>query len=205
MASESRTLVILALIANTTIAVIKFVAAAISGSSAMLAEGYHSVADTGNQLFLLRGTAVSRYAADNRHPFGRGKEVFFWSFMVAVFLFVGGAVVAVMQGRDRLLNPEEPRDTVLNLVVLGLAALFEYSIAFRPALKQFNKFRGGRGVMRSVREAKDPALLVVLFEDSAAMVGVAIAAGGVFLADITGNGRWDGAASILVGILLAGT
>ena len=205
MASDSRKLVILALVANAIIAVMKFVAAAISGSSAMLAEGFHSVADTGNQLFLLRGTAVSRYAADTRHPFGHGKQLFFWSFMVAVVLFVGGAVVAIMQGWDRLLHPEEPHNLVLNMVVLGLAALFEYTIAFRPALKHFNEVRGGRGVMRSVREAKDPALLVVLFEDTAAIIGVVIAAGGVLLANITGNGRWDGAASIMIGLLLVAT
>ncbi|MDH3471686.1 MAG: cation diffusion facilitator family transporter [Acidimicrobiia bacterium] len=205
MSSESRSLVILALIANSIIAVIKFVAAGISGSSAMLAEGFHSVADSGNQLFLLRGTAVSRYAPDVRHPFGHGKQLFFWSFMVAVVLFVGGSVVALLEGWEHVFHPEEPQNLALNLTVLALAALFEYSIAFRPALKQFNRMRGGRGVMRTVREAKDPALLVVLFEDTAAMIGVAIAGIGVLLANITGNGRWDGAASIMVGLLLAGT
>lgn len=205
MASESRGLVILALIANSIIAVIKFVAAGISGSSAMLAEAFHSVADSGNQLFLLRGTAVSRYAADVQHPYGRGKEVFFWSFMVAVFLFVGGAVVSVMHGWERFFHPEEPHDLVLNLVVLGLAAGFEYFIAFRPAFRQFNRLRGGRSMMKAVREGKDPALLVVLFEDTAAMVGVLIAAIGVVTAHLTGDGRWDAVASITIGVLLAAT
>src|SRR5665811_2249044 len=119
-------------------------------------------------------------------------RLFFWSFMVAVVLFVGGSVVAIIEGWAHVFHPEEPQNMALNLVVLGLAGLFEYSIAFRPALKQFNQARGGRGLMRTVQEAKDPALLVVLFEDSAAMVGVVIAASGVLLAHITGNGRWDG-------------
>jgi cation diffusion facilitator family transporter len=205
MASESRTLVLLALAANAIIAVIKFIAAGISGSSAMLAEGVHSVADTGNQLFLLRGTAVSRYAADTRHPFGHGKEVFFWSFMVAVFLFVGGAVVSFINGWDRFFHPEEPHDLALNLVVLGLAGLFEYAIAFRPALNEFNRRRGGRSAMRSVRDSKDPALLVVLFEDTAATLGVVIAAIGVIIANVTGDGRWDAATSMVIAVLLAGT
>lgn len=203
--TESRVLVLLALAANTAIAVLKFAAAAISGSAAMLAEAFHSVADSGNQLFLLRGTAVSRYGADVRHPFGRGKELFFWSFMVAVVLFVGGAVVSVLQGWDRLINPEEPHNFILNLVVLALAGLFEVMIAFRPALREFNRRRGGRRVWPTLRESKDAALLVVLLEDSAAVVGVSLAALGVTLAEVTGNGRWDGVASIAIGLLLAAT
>ncbi len=205
MAASSRTLVLLALIANGIIAVIKFIAAGISGSSAMLSEGVHSVADTGNQLFLLRGTAVSRYAADVHHPYGRGKEVFFWSFMVAVFLFVGGSVVSLIHGWERFRHPEEPHDLVINLTVLTLAFLFEYFIAFRPALKEFNRRRGGRSIMSSVRTGKDPALLVVLFEDTAATVGVIIAAIGVGIAHLTGDGRWDAAASLAIGVLLAAT
>jgi len=205
MATESRALVLLALAANALIAIMKITAAAISGSSAMLAEGFHSVADTGNQLFLLRGHAVSRYEADVVHPFGRGKEVYFWSFMVAVFLFVGGSVVAIIQGWNRMMNPEEPHNFALNMTVLGLAAIFEYSIAFRPALREFNRSRGGRRAWRAIREGKDPALLVVLFEDSAAIVGVAIAMIGVVLANVTSDERWDGAASIAIGLLLAAT
>lgn len=205
MATESRTLVLLALVANGIIAVMKFVAAGISGSSAMLAEGFHSVADTGNQVFLLRGHAVSRYEADVAHPFGRGKEVYFWSFMVAVFLFVGGSVVAIIQGWNRLMNPAEPHNFALNMGVLALAAIFEYFIAFRPAVREFNRSRGGRKAWPAIRDGKDPALLVVLFEDAAAMVGVAIAMLGVAMANLTNDERWDGAASIAIGLLLAAT
>ncbi len=203
MATESRVLVLLALAANSLIAVLKFVAAAISGSSAMLAEAFHSVADAGNQLFLLRGAAASRYAADVRHPFGRGKELYFWSFMVAVFLFVGGAVVAVIEGWERVRHPEPPEDLWLNLGVLALAALFEIFIAFLPAVREFNRRRAGRKVWPTIRESKDPALLVVLFEDTAAVLGLTFASVGIAIAHVTDDGRWDGVTSIVIGVLLA--
>jgi cation diffusion facilitator family transporter len=204
MATESKTLIFLALTANAVIAVIKFVAAAVSGSSAMLSEGFHSVADTGNQLFLLRGTAVSRYAPDTRHPFGRGKELYFWSFMVAVFLFVGGAVIAFLEGLERIRHPHSDEAGLgFSLIVLAFAAAFEFFIAFRPALRQFNRGRAGRTVAATVRDSKDPALLVVVFEDTAALVGLFIAAGGLLLAHYTGWSQWDGIASILIALLLA--
>ncbi len=204
--SESRTVVVLALIANGSIAVIKFVAAGISGSSAMLAEGFHSVADTGNQLFLLRGTTASRFDSSARFAFGRGKEAYFWAFMVAVFLFVGGGVVAVMEGLDRVRHPHQSEGgLIFSLVVLGVAALLEIFVAFRPALKEFNRGRGGRKMWRSIREAKDPTLLVVLFEDSVAVLGVMVAAGGLLLAHYTGNARWDGLASMIIGVMLGAT
>jgi cation diffusion facilitator family transporter len=205
MATESRSLVVLALIANAVIAVVKFIAAGISGSSAMLAEGFHSVADTGNQLFLLRGAAVSRYGADAKHPFGRGKELYFWSFMVAVFLFVGGAVVAFVEGLERVRHPvEDDGGFVFSLVVLAFAAAFEGFVALRPALKQFNEVRAGRSIRATVRDGRDPALLVVVFEDTAAMVGIAVAASGLLLAHFTGWSQWDGIASIVLAFLLAG-
>lgn len=205
MASGSRRLVILALTANALIAVVKFIAAAISGSSAMLSEGFHSVADTGNQLFLLRGTSRSRLAPDIKHPFGRGKELYFWSFMVAVVLFVGGAVVALLEGFEQIRHPHENEAGVtFSLIVLGVAAVFEFFIAYRPALKEFNEVRSGRNIVATVRDARDPALLVVVFEDTAAMLGLTIAAAGLILAELTGWSQWDGIASMLIGVLLAG-
>jgi len=201
--SESKTLVLLALIANALIAIMKFVAAAITGSAAMLAEGFHSTADSGNQLFLLRGAAVSRYAPSVKHQFGRGKELYFWSLMVAVFLFVGGAVVSFYEGLERFRHPEETTNLAWSLGVLAAAAVFEVVIAFWPAVKEFNRRRGSRQVWRSLRESKDPALMVVLFEDTAAVLGVFIAAGGILLGEWTGNPRWDGAASMAIGVLLA--
>lgn len=206
MASESRRLVVLALIANAVIAVTKFIAAGISGSAAMFSEGIHSVADTGNQVMLLRGDVASRYDPNARHPFGRGKEIYFWAFMVAVFLFVGGSVLSIVTGINRIRHPDEHGEAglVFSLVVLAVAAFFEIFIAFRPAIRQFNRLRMGRGIWTTLKESKDPALIVVLFEDSAAVIGLFIAATGLILAEVTGNGAWDGIASVLIGILLAG-
>ncbi|HSM01631.1 MAG TPA: cation diffusion facilitator family transporter [Acidimicrobiia bacterium] len=204
MASGNRAIVLAALVANSLIAVLKFVAASITGSTAMLAEGFHSVADSGNQLFLLRGQAASRFAASSRFPFGRGKEAYFWAFMVAVFLFVGGGVVAFMEGLDRLRHPHDTDVGItFNLIVLGVAAFFEIFIAFRPALREFNKTRGSRGVWRTIRDTKDVTLVVVLFEDSVATLGLAVAAAGVVLTHTTGDAMWDGLASLVIGVLLA--
>ncbi len=206
MAAESKRLVILALIANVGIAITKFGAAAISGSSAMLSEGIHSLADSANQLFLLRGHAASRYDASVQHPYGRGMEIYFWSFMVAVFLFVGGSVLSIVMGVDKIRHPHGHggEGFWLSMGVLVIAALFEGLIAFRPALKQFNKQRAGRTITKTVKESKDPSLLVVLFEDSAAIVGLFIAAVGLTAAYLTENALWDGIASVLIGLLLAG-
>jgi cation diffusion facilitator family transporter len=200
---ESRILILLALTANSLIAVLKFIAAAISGSAAMLAEAFHSVADSGNQLFLLRGSAASKFRPSVQFPFGRGKELYFWSFMVAVFLFVGGGVVAFMQGLDRIRHPHNDESGIaFNLIVLAVAAAFEIFIAFIPAVREFNRRRGGRAVWRTIRDSKDPALIVVLFEDSVAVLGIVVAATGLLLADATGNAMWDGVASIVIGVLL---
>ncbi|MEN8239902.1 MAG: cation diffusion facilitator family transporter [Actinomycetota bacterium] len=204
MASESKKLILLALSANVAIAVTKFVAAAISGSTAMLAEAIHSVADSGNQLFLLRGDAVSRYRADVTHPFGRGKSMYFWSFMVAVVLFVGGAIISIFNGWQRVQNPEvhEGDGLLVSLVVLAIAAAFEVFLAWLPALKQFNRIRGTKGSWQMIKESKDSALIIVLFEDTAAVVGLFVAAAGLILTEITGTAVWDGLASIVIGLIL---
>ncbi len=139
-----------------------------------------------------------------QHPFGRGKELYFWSFMVAVFLFVGGAVIAFVEGLERIRHPvEDEGGLVFSLAVLAFAALFEGFVALRPALKQFNEVRAGRALGATVREGRDPALLVVVFEDMAAMVGILVAAGGLLLAHFTGWSQWDGVASIVLAVLLA--
>jgi cation diffusion facilitator family transporter len=204
VASESRRLILLALAANFGIAVTKFIAAGISGSAAMLAEAFHSVADTGNQLFLLRGDAVSRYAANTTHPFGRGKAMYFWSFMVAVVLFVGGAVVSVINGWNRIQHPtHESEGFVFALVVLAISGAFEVGVALIPAIRQFNKIRGSRGAWRMIRQSKDSALIIVIFEDSAAAVGLVVAAIGLTASHYTGNTFWDGLASITIGLILA--
>jgi len=206
MASESKKLILLALSANVAIAVTKFIAAAISGSTAMLAEAIHSVADSGNQLFLLRGDAVSRYKADVTHPFGRGKSMYFWSFMVAVVLFVGGAVISIFNGWQRVQNPEvhEGDGLIFSLVVLVIAGAFEIFMAWLPAVRQFNRLRGTKGAWQMIKESKDSALIIVLFEDSAAVVGLFVAATGLILTEVTGTAVWDGLASIVIGLLLIG-
>jgi cation diffusion facilitator family transporter len=204
--SSSRVLVLLALAANAGIAVLKFVAAFISGSTAMLAEGFHSTADTGNQLFLLRGSVTAKREPSVRFAFGSGKETYFWAFMVAVFLFVGGGIVAITEGLDRLRHPHHDETGIaFNLIVLGLAGFFEIVVAFRPALKEFNRRRGSRRVWRTIRETKDPTLLVVLFEDSVAVLGILVAATGLILADSTGDPAWDGVASLVIGVMLCFT
>jgi cation diffusion facilitator family transporter len=201
--SASRVLVLLALAANAGIAALKFVAAFISGSTAMLAEGFHSLADTGNQLFLLRGAKQSHLAPTVRFPFGQGKEAYFWAFMVAVFLFVGGGVVAFMEGFDRYRHPHAAEGGLaFNLIVLGIAAAFELGVAFRPALREFNSRRGTRRPWRAIRETKDPTLLVVLFEDSVAVLGIIVAAAGLLVAEWTGDPHWDGIASMTIGVML---
>ena len=204
MAGESKRLILLALSANVAIAITKFVAAAVSGSTAMLAEAIHSVADSGNQLFLLRGDAVSRYKADVTHPFGRGKSMYFWSFMVAVVLFVGGAVISIFNGWQRVQNPEvhEGDGLIFSLIVLAVAGAFEVFMAWLPAVGQFNRLRGTKGAWQMIKESKDSALIIVLFEDSAAVVGLFVAAAGLILTDITGTAVWDGLASIVIGLLL---
>jgi cation diffusion facilitator family transporter len=204
MASGSKRIIYLALAANAMIAVTKFVAAAISGSTAMFAEAVHSVADTGNQLFLLRGHAVSRYGPTVTHPYGRGAALYFWSFMVAVLLFVGGGVWSIYNGWQRIIHAgsHESEGLVFSLIVLGIAACFEVFIAFLPAVREFNKARGSRGVWRTIKDSKDPSLVIVVFEDASAVAGLAIAAAGLLLAHFTHNEVWDGLASILIGVLL---
>ncbi|MFZ0492772.1 MAG: cation diffusion facilitator family transporter [Acidimicrobiia bacterium] len=199
--ADSRSAVIAALLGNTLIAVAKFVAALITGSAGMLAEAFHSVADTGNQLLLLRGLAVSKRGRSVQHPFGRGKEVYFWSFMVAVMLFVGGGVLAVQRGIEALRHPHEVTSFAANFAVLGIAVLIE-SLSFRVARRQFNRERGSRGIWRSLRSTKDTSVLVVLLEDSAAIIGLVLAGAGLVLTILTGRAVWDGLASILIGALL---
>jgi cation diffusion facilitator family transporter len=204
MASGSKRLILLALTANVAIAITKFIAAGLSGSTAMFAEAIHSVADSGNQLFLLRGEAVSRYGPSVSHPYGRGMAIYFWSFMVAVMLFVGGSAWSIFNGIQRIINSDGAHGDGLwfSLGVLAIAAVFEVFIAFRPAVKEFNSRRGSRGVWRTIRASKDPALIIVVFEDAAAVVGLVFAASGLILTEITGSVVWDGVASVMIGVLL---
>ena len=204
MAAGSKKVIFAALIGNGLIAVTKFVAAGISGSSAMLSEGVHSLVDTGNQGLLLMGLAKSKKPADERFPFGHGKEVYFWSFVVAILIFAVGAGISIYEGVHHILHPGELGDPTINYIVLGLAIAFE-SVVWWIAYKEFNAIRGKRGFFQEVERSKDPTVFVVLFEDSAAMLGLLVAFFGVLLGQITGIPYFDGGASIVIGLILAAT
>jgi cation diffusion facilitator family transporter len=170
----------------------------------MLSEAIHSLVDTGNQVLLLYGLKRSRMPADDEYPFGHGKELYFWSFIVAILIFAVGAGVSIYEGVRHILHPEPIENVYINYIVLGLAMLFEGGAWFF-AWRAFKIHKGRKGYLRAVREGKDPSLFVVLFEDSAAMLGLIAAFVGVFLADTTGILYFDGAASIVIGLILGGT
>lgn len=203
-AHGSKKVIYAALVGNGLIAVTKFIAASITGSSAMLSEAVHSVVDTGNQGLLLYGIKRSQRPPDKRHPFGYGAEVYFWSFVVAILIFGLGAGISMYEGINKLLNPHPIGSATINYIVLGLAMIFE-GVAWTIAYKEFGKVRGNFGLMEAVRKSKDPTLFTVLFEDTAAMLGLIIAAIGIFLADQYDVVWADGAASVAIGLVLAGT
>ena len=204
MANGSKTVIYAALAGNGLIAATKFTAAAVTGSSAMLSEGIHSLVDTGNQVLLLFGLHQAKKPPDERFPFGHGKEVYFWSFVVAILIFGVGAGISIFEGVSHLLAPAALRNPLLNYVVLGLALVFE-GAAWTFAYREFRKTKGKLGWLRAVQSSKDPTVLVVLFEDSAAMLGLLIALAGVGLSQITGDPTYDAAASIGIGGVLAVT
>ena len=191
-----------ALAANLGIAVAKFVAAAISGSSAMLTEGFHSVVDSGNQLLLLYGKRRAERPPDEIHPFGYGRELYFWSFVVAILIFATGAGLSVYEGVIHLQHPEPLRDPLINYVVLAVALVLEGG-SWWLAVRTFGRAKGDLGWWEAIHRSKDPPSFIVLFEDSAAMAGIVIAALGVYLSHATGDPRWDGIASIAIGAVLA--
>jgi cation diffusion facilitator family transporter len=204
MAHSSKTVIYAAMAGNGLIAITKFVAAAITGSSAMLSEAVHSVVDTGNQVLLLYGIKRSARPADDRHPFGYGMELYFWTFVVAILIFAGGAGISIYEGIHKIQDPHPITSVYINYIVLGLAMLFEAGAWF-VALRAFNAAKGELGYMEAVRRSKDPALFTVLFEDSAAMLGLIVALIGIAL------GQWlempvlDGIASVVIGLILAVT
>lgn len=200
----SKKVIYAALVGNGLIAVTKFIAASITGSSAMLSEAVHSVVDTGNQGLLLYGIKRSQRPADKQHPFGYGSEVYFWSFVVAILIFGLGAGISMYEGINKLLNPHPITSATINYIVLGLAMIFE-GVAWTIAYKEFGKVRGNFGLMEAVRRSKDPTLFTVLFEDTAAMLGLMIATVGIFFADQYDVVWADGAASVMIGLVLAGT
>jgi len=204
MASGSRMVILAALIGNALIAATKFVAAAITGSSAMLSEGIHSLVDTGNQILLLYGLKRAAKPPDDEFPFGYGKEIYFWSFIVAILIFALGGGISIYEGIGHIRQPEPISNPLVNYVVLGLAMIFE-GAAWYFALREFSRVKGRWGYLEAIQRAKDPSLFVVLFEDSAAMLGLIVALAGVALTQATGILIFDGIASVVIGLILVGT
>jgi cation diffusion facilitator family transporter len=191
-----------ALGANLGIAVAKFVAAAFTGSSAMLTEGFHSVVDSTNQLLLLYGEHASNKPADDVHPLGYGRELYFWSFVVAILIFATGAGLSVYEGIRHIRHPGPIEGATIAYVVLGVSFVLEGG-SWLTAVREFRRTQGELGWWKAVRRSKDPSTFIVLFEDSAAMFGLVVAAAGVFLTHWTMNPVWDGTASIVIGVALA--
>ena len=202
MAAGSKKVIIAALIGNSLIAVTKFAAAAYTGSSAMVSEGIHSLVDTGNQGLLLYGLRRSNLPADAKHPFGYGRELYFWAFVVAIMIFAVGAGFSIYEGIDKIRHPHPVESVYINYIVLGLAMIFE-SWAFRIAWKEFQSQRNGRSMWATIKDSKDPTVITVLFEDSAAMLGLMVAFVGLLIGQMLGLVWMDGAASVVIGLILA--
>lgn len=205
MASHtSKAVIYAALAGNTAIAATKFGAAMYTGSAAMFSEAIHSVVDTGNQGLLLFGLWRAAKPADVRHPFGYGLQLYFFTFVVAVLIFGVGAVVSIFHGVEKVVHPAQVESAWVNYVVLGLGIVFE-GIVWVYALRAFNDERAGRPWLRAVRQSKDPTIFTVLFEDTAALLGLLVALVGVFASETLDMPVIDGIASIIVGLVLAGT
>lgn len=202
--SSSHVVVYAAFAGNVAIAISKFVAATFTGSAAMFSEAIHSTVDTGNELLLIFGMSRARKRADASHPFGYGLQLYFWVFVVAVLIFGLGAVVSFVEGVRKIADPEPIRNILVNYIVLGLAILFE-GISWFIAFREFGKQTDGRGWFRTVRRSKDPTVFAVLFEDSAALIGLVIALVGIALGDVLQMPVLDGVASLGIALVLAAT
>ena len=193
--------VLAALLANLAIAIAKFAGFAVTRSASMLAEAVHSCADTGNQALLLLGGRLAKRAPTPRHPFGYGRERYFWSFVVAIILFTLGALFAVNEGVEKLRHPHELGSlwVAVGILIFGIAA---ESLSFRTAIVESNRVRGKLSWGTFIRRSRTPELPVVLLEDLGAMLGLVFALVAVVLAEITGEPRWDGAGTVVIGVLL---
>lgn len=203
-AHTSKSVIFAALAGNAAIAVTKFAAAAFTGSSAMLSEAIHSVVDTGNQLLLLIGLKRSARGPTARHPFGYGLQLYFYTFVVALMIFGVGAVISIWHGLEKIRHPHPVENAWVNYVVLGFGVVFEGAV-WLFALRAFNDERAGRPWVGAVRASKDPTVFTVLFEDTAALLGLAAALLGVFLSQALNMPVIDGVASVVIGLILAVT
>jgi cation diffusion facilitator family transporter len=190
-----------ALTANIAIAITKFVAGGISGSAAMIAEGVHSLVDSVNELLLLYGIYRSNKERDDLHPFGYGRELYFWSFIVSILILALGAGISFYQGVTHLQYPVLPSSFTWNYIVLAFSLTFE-GVSFLIALRAFRKTKGDGTLWEEIRRSKDPTTFVVLFEDGAAVLGVLVVFACLLTGQLTRNPHWDGIASLGVGLLL---
>ncbi|MCP3902606.1 MAG: cation transporter [Planctomycetes bacterium] len=200
--ASTKTAIIAAILGNGGIAITKLVASAITGSAAMLAEAIHSIVDTGNGALLLLGIHRSKKPADEEHPFGYGKELYFWTLVVAMIIFGAGGGISIYEGIKHLVHPRPITNPTLNYWVLGIALVLE-GAAWYIALKGFLAVKGQRSIWRAVRTSKDPTTFAVLLEDSAALLGILIAFAGIALGQVTGIAFFDPLASVIIGVLLA--
>jgi cation diffusion facilitator family transporter len=201
VATESRGAVLAALPGNGALAILKGIATVMTGSAAMLAETFHSVADTGNQVLLMLGLRLSRRPPDAAHPFGHGRDVYFWAFVVAMMLFSVGGAFSLWEGIDKFRHPTSHASFGVGYGVLGGAFVFEAS-SLGVALHVLRKEVRGRSVWSYFRQSRDPTLTTVVLEDTAALTSIVIAAAGLALAQATGVSAWDAAASFLIGLVL---
>ena len=193
--------VLAALFANLAIAIAKFVGFAVTRSASMLAEGVHSCADTGNQALLLLGGRLSKRDPTPRHPFGYGRERYFWSFVVSIILFTLGALFAINEGIEKVRHPHELESLWVAIGILIFGIVVE-SLSFRTAIVESNKVRGKLSWGTFIRRSRTPELPVVLLEDLGAMFGLVFALIAVVLAEVTGEPRWDGVGTLVIGVLL---
>jgi len=203
IAAESKTAVVAALLGNAALAILKGIATAVTGSAAMLAETFHSIADTGNQALLMLGMRLSRRPPDALHPFGHGRDVYFWAFVVAMMLFSVGGAFSLWEAVGKLRHPTAHGSFLMGYAVLGVAFVFE-AMSLGVALHSLRKEMRARSVWRYFRQTRDPTLTTVVLEDTAAMASIVIAAGGLALSQATGVSAWDAAASGLIGLVLIG-
>ena len=200
---SSRTAVIAALIGNVLIAVTKGVAAALSGSSAMLSEAVHSLVDSGNEILILYGQYRAGKPPDRLHPWGYGRELYFWSFVVALLIFALGACFSIYEGVRHILDPQAIADPLMNYAVYAISAVFE-GVSWWFGWSAFKRVRGDRTILDAVEASKDPPSYMVFFEDSAALIGLVVAAGATALGVRFGAPWFDGVASIIIGLVLLG-
>jgi cation diffusion facilitator family transporter len=199
--NESKTAVLAALLGNLALAILKGISAAATGSAAMVAETFHSIADTGNQALLVLGLRLAKRPPDEKHPFGHGKNVYFWAFVVSMMLFTLGGAFSLWEGVRKVLEPQAHASSAWAYVVLGGGFVFE-AASLGVGLRSLRRVRRGRSLAAFWRETRDPTLLTVLLEDTAALVSLVVAMAGIALTQATGRPVWDAVASAVIGVVL---